>query len=46
MVVFTVDYALEDENIAWVYQSARQYGFIPLVSSRGLDTLVEPYLGE
>ena len=39
--VFTVDYALEPENIAWVYQTARDMGFIPFVSNRDLDTFPE-----
>jgi cysteinyl-tRNA synthetase len=43
LVVFTIDYALEEENIAWVYRTARQLGFIPLVSNRGLNQFVEPY---
>jgi endo-alpha-1,4-polygalactosaminidase (GH114 family) len=40
--VFTVDYALQPENVAWVYQTARGLGFIPFVSNRGLDRYVEP----
>ena len=40
--VFTVDYALEPQNVAWVYQTARGLGFIPFVSNRGLDRYVEP----
>ncbi|NDJ85741.1 MAG: hypothetical protein GYB66_07635 [Chloroflexi bacterium] len=32
--VFTVDYS---ENIAWVYQTSRELGFIPFVSNRALD---------
>jgi uncharacterized protein (TIGR01370 family) len=44
LVVFTVDYALEEDNIEWVYQNAKEYGFIPLVTNRGLDQFVEPYV--
>jgi cysteinyl-tRNA synthetase len=43
LVIFTVDYALDPENIAWTYRTSREYGFIPLVTSRGLDYFVEPY---
>lgn len=42
LVVFTVDYALEPQNVAWVYQTARGLGFIPFVSNRGLDRYVDP----
>ncbi len=42
VVIFTVDYALDPENIAWLFQTARGLGFIPFVSSRGLDRFVEP----
>ncbi|RME79507.1 MAG: hypothetical protein D6784_00620 [Chloroflexi bacterium] len=41
--VFTVDYALKPENVAWVYQTSRQLGFIPFVGSRALDQYVAPY---
>jgi cysteinyl-tRNA synthetase len=43
LVVFTVDYALDANNIAWVYRTSRANGFIPLVTNRGLDQFVEPY---
>jgi cysteinyl-tRNA synthetase len=42
LVVFTVDYAVEYENIDWVYKTSRSYGFIPFVSNRLLDTYREP----
>ena len=42
LTVFTVDYALEPENVAWVYQTARELGFVPFVSNRGLDMYFEP----
>ena len=35
--VFTVDYALQPENIAWVCQTSKSLGFVPFVSNRGLD---------
>jgi cysteinyl-tRNA synthetase len=40
--VFTVDYALQPENIAWVYQTAQGLGFIPFVSNRGLERYIMP----
>jgi endo-alpha-1,4-polygalactosaminidase (GH114 family) len=41
-IIFTVDYALNPENIAWIYKTARALGFIPFVSSRALNLYVEP----
>jgi cysteinyl-tRNA synthetase len=38
--VFTVDYALDPENSAWVYETSRSLGFVPFVSSRALDRFV------
>ena len=38
--VFTVDYALNSENVAWVYRTSRSLGFVPTVTSRGLDRFV------
>ena len=35
--VFTVDYALDPENVAWVFREARSRGFVPFVGSRALD---------
>jgi len=43
LIIFTVDYALEANNVAWVYQEARRLGFIPFVGGRALDRYVEPY---
>ncbi|PJF21932.1 MAG: hypothetical protein CUN56_08585 [Phototrophicales bacterium] len=43
--IFTVDYALQPENIAWVYAESRAYGFIPFVSNRPLNQFVPPYEG-
>ena len=40
--IFTVDYALQPENIQWVYETSRELGFIPFVGSRALDEFVEP----
>ena len=43
LVVLTVDYALEPENVDWAYRTAREMGFVPFVSSRALDLFVAPY---
>jgi cysteinyl-tRNA synthetase len=40
--VFTVDYALQSENVAWVYQTSRSLGFVPFVSNRDLDIYLPP----
>jgi len=40
-IIFTVDYALEPDNVAWVYETSRALGFVPFVSNRGLDRYVE-----
>ncbi|MBW8012920.1 MAG: hypothetical protein FVQ83_17015 [Chloroflexi bacterium] len=42
ITIFTVDYALEPDNIAWVYATSRALGFIPFVSNRALDQYVAP----
>ncbi|MCP5100816.1 MAG: hypothetical protein GY943_35140, partial [Chloroflexi bacterium] len=42
LVIFTVDYALEPDNIAWVYETSRSLGFTPFVGNRALDQFVEP----
>ena len=42
MLIFTVDYALDAENVAWVYETSRDLGFVPFVSNRDLDRYVEP----
>ncbi|HEY60680.1 MAG TPA: hypothetical protein G4N92_08375 [Anaerolineae bacterium] len=41
--IFTVDYALEPQNVAWVYQTSRNLGFVPFVSERNLNTYFPPY---
>lgn len=41
LVVFTVDYALEPENITWILQTSRSYGFVPFVGARALDRYIE-----
>ena len=40
--IFTVDYALNPDNIARAYERSRALGFVPFVSNRGLDQFVEP----
>ncbi len=42
LTIFTIDYALEPENIEWVYQTSRGLRFIPFVSNRNLDQFVDP----
>ena len=42
LIIFTVDYALRPENVAWVYETSRALGFVPFVSSRALDRYVPP----
>jgi len=41
-IIFTVDYALEPDNVAWVYETSRALGFVPFASNRALDQYVEP----
>ena len=43
LAVFTVDYALSAENIAWIMQTARSYGFVPFAGARSLDRYVDNY---
>ena len=38
LVIFTVDYALQRKNIDKAYRNARQLGFIPFTSERGLTS--------
>jgi uncharacterized protein (TIGR01370 family) len=40
--IFTVDYALQKDNVQWVLQTSREHGFIPFVGSRALDGYVPP----
>ncbi|MCB9453961.1 MAG: endo alpha-1,4 polygalactosaminidase [Anaerolineaceae bacterium] len=42
VTIFTVDYAVQPENVAWIYQTARELGFIPFVGNRALDSYLEP----
>jgi cysteinyl-tRNA synthetase len=41
-IIFTVDYALEPDNVVWVYQTSRALGFVPFASNRALDRYIEP----
>jgi cysteinyl-tRNA synthetase len=41
-IIFSVDYALEPENVSWVYETSRGLGFVPFVGNRTLDRYVEP----
>jgi cysteinyl-tRNA synthetase len=40
--IFTVDYALDPENVSWIYETSRAMGFVPFVGNRALDRYVEP----
>ncbi len=42
-IILTVDYALQAENVAWVYATSRGLGFIPFVGVRNLDRFVPPF---
>jgi endo-alpha-1,4-polygalactosaminidase (GH114 family) len=44
LIIFTVDYALDPDNITWVYQTSRGLDFIPFVGNRALDQYIEPFL--
>jgi cysteinyl-tRNA synthetase len=41
-IVLTVDYAVEPENVARVYQASRALGFIPYAGPRALDRYLPP----
>ena len=43
LIIFTVDYALEPDNINWTYETSRDLGFVPFVGGRALDRFVEPF---
>jgi cysteinyl-tRNA synthetase len=40
--IFTVDYALDPKNVAWLYETSRALDFVPFVSNRALDRFIEP----
>jgi len=42
--IFTVDYAVEPKNIAWVFETSRSLGFVPFVGTRALDQYHAPVL--
>jgi endo-alpha-1,4-polygalactosaminidase (GH114 family) len=42
LVIFTVDYALDADNIAWAYGTSRGLGFTPFVGNRALDRFTTP----
>ena len=43
LVIFTVDYALEPDNVDWVYRESRGLGLVPFVSERDLERYIEPH---
>lgn len=42
LVVLTVDYALDPDNVSWIHHTSRSFGFVPFVGRRALDQYVEP----
>ena len=44
-IIFTVDYALQAENVAWIYETSRSYGFVPFVGPRPLNRYLPPFEG-
>ena len=40
--IFTVDYAVDTDNIDFVYRISRDLGFVPFVSNRFLDQYIDP----
>jgi cysteinyl-tRNA synthetase len=42
--IFTVDYALKFKNVAWVYKTSRELGFVPFASERHLSIYRDPLL--
>ncbi len=41
-IIFTIDYALDPQHVAWVYATSRALGFVPFVSERALSLYREP----
>ena len=41
-IIFTIDYAVKPENVAWIYKTSRALGFVPFVSERVLDIYLDP----
>jgi len=44
LIIFTVDYAVEPVNVAWVYETSRNLGFVPFVGNRALDQFRSPFI--
>ncbi len=44
--VLTIDYAVQTDNVDWVYAESRRRGFVPFVSERALDVWREVASGE
>jgi endo-alpha-1,4-polygalactosaminidase (GH114 family) len=40
LLVFSVDYAEDPDNVAWVLETSRDLGFVPFVGNRALDGFV------
>ena len=45
-IVFTIDYALEPDNVAFVFETSRALGFVPFVSNRALNLFLSPMLNQ
>ena len=45
-IVFTIDYALEPDNVAFVFETSRALGFVPFVSNRALNLFFPPMLNQ
>lgn len=43
-IVFTVDYALDPDNVAFVFEASRELGFVPFASNRALNLFFPPML--
>jgi cysteinyl-tRNA synthetase, unknown class len=44
LLIFTVDYAVETDNVTWVYDTSRSMGFVPFVGNRALDQYRAPFI--
>ena len=41
-MIFTIDYALNQQNVEFVYKTSRKLGFVPFVSERHLSIYLDP----
>jgi endo-alpha-1,4-polygalactosaminidase (GH114 family) len=40
--VFTVEYTLNPDKVAWVFETSQSYGFVPFANNPALDLFVAP----